>query len=198
VGVEAYVSHHNRGGAALPHALSHKPFREKICVVHTTSYGCYVPALAKSRSSSRTASVNSLMHALLSVGRLMRQRTQGETVDSGSFWLLKTLAAAGPQRVTDLAVCAGLDASTVSRHIAQLHSAGLIERTPDPADGRAQRVKLSATGFERFEAALDTRRSLLEKCLEPWNPRDLEDLDRLLTRFAADVEALTQSMEKHD
>jgi len=157
-----------------------------------------VQALAKSRSSSRTASVNSLMHALLSVGRLMRQRTQGETVDSGSFWLLKTLAATGPQRVTDLAVCAGLDASTVSRHIAQLHSAGLIERTPDPADGRAQRVKLSATGFERLEAALDTRRSLLEKCLEPWNPRDLEDLDRLLTRFAADVEALTQSMEKHD
>ena len=44
----------------------------------------------------------------------------------------------------------------------------------------------------------DARRSLLEKCLEPWNPRDLEDLDRLLTRFAAGVEALTQSMEKHD
>lgn len=175
-----------------------KILRKKTCVLHTSSYGCYVQALAKSRSSSRTASVNSLMHALLSVGRLMRQRTQGETVDSGSFWLLKTLAAAGPQRVTDLAVCAGLDASTVSRHVAQLHSAGLIERAADPADGRAQRVKLSATGFERFEAALNTRRSLLEKCLESWDPRDLEELDRLLTRFAADVEALTQSMEKHD
>jgi DNA-binding MarR family transcriptional regulator len=82
--------------------------------------------------------------------------------------------------------------------VAQLHSAGLIERAPDPADGRAQRVKLSAAGLERFEAVLDTRRSLLEKCLESWDPRDLAELDRLLTRFAADVEALTQSMEKHD
>lgn len=126
----------------------------------------------------------------------MRQRSQGETLDTGSFWLLKTLAASGPQRVTDLATCAGLDVSTVSRHVAQLHSTGLIERTPDPADGRAQRVKLSAAGVERLDGALSSRRSLLERCLESWDPRDLEELDRLLTRFAADVEALTQSMEK--
>jgi DNA-binding MarR family transcriptional regulator len=155
-------------------------------------------AYVQSGPPSRKASVDSLMQALISVGRLMRQRTHGETVDGGSFWLLKNLAASGPQRVTDLAVCAGLDASTVSRHVAQLHSAGLIERAPDPADGRAQRVKLSAAGLERFEAVLDTRRSLLEKCLESWDPRDLAELDRLLTRFAADVEALTQSMETHD
>jgi DNA-binding MarR family transcriptional regulator len=136
------------------------------------------------------------MHALLSLGRLMRQRSQGETLDTGSFWLLKTLATSGPQRVTDLASFAGLDVSTVSRHVAQLHSAGLIERTPDPADGRAQRVKLSAAGIERFDAALNTRRSLLEKCLESWNPGDLEELDKLMTRLAADVEALTQTVEK--
>ena len=151
---------------------------------------------AESRPLSRTASVNSLMHAVLGLGRLMRQRAQGETLDTGSFWLLKTLATSGPQRATDLAVCAGLDVSTVSRHIAQLHSAGLIERTPDPADGRAQRVKLSAAGSARIDDALSSRRALLEKCLESWELRDLEELDRLLTRFAADVEALTQTMEK--
>src|SRR5215218_8212355 len=137
----------------------------------------------ESAPSTRTASVNSLMHALLSIGRLMRQRGHGDTLDSGSFWLLRTLAASGPQRVTDLAVCAGLDASTVSRHVAQLHSTGLIERAPDPADGRAQRVKLTAAGLERFEALLGARRSLLENCLESWDPRDLAELDRLLTRF---------------
>ena len=144
---------------------------------------------------SRAVSVNSLMHALLGIGRIMRQRVQGETLDTGSFWLLKTLAASGPQRVTDLAVCAGLDASTVSRHVAQLHSSGLIERTPDPADGRAQRVKLSSAGVARLDAMLNTRRAILDECLKSWNPRDLEELDRLLTRFAADAEALTQPMD---
>lgn len=147
-------------------------------------------------ASSRAASADSLMHALLSIGRLMRQRHQGETLDTGSFWLLKTLATSGPQRVTDLASFAGLDVSTVSRHVAQLHGTGLIERTPDPVDGRAQRVKLSAAGIERFNAVLSTRRSLLEKCLASWDPDDLEELDRLLTRLAADVEALTHAMEK--
>jgi DNA-binding MarR family transcriptional regulator len=147
-------------------------------------------------SSARTASVESLMDALLGMGRLMRQRSQGETLDTGSFWLLRTLAASGPLRVTDLAVCASLDASTVSRHVAQLHGAGLIERTPDPVDGRAQRVKLSAAGMARIDAALRSRRALLEQCLESWNPHDLGELDRLLTRLAADVEALTQTMER--
>jgi DNA-binding MarR family transcriptional regulator len=151
---------------------------------------------ASVESASRTASVESLMHALLGIGRLMRQRRQGETLDTGSFWLLRSLAASGPLRVTDLAVCANLDASTVSRHVAQLHSAGLIERTPDPLDGRAHRVKLSDAGSARIDAALRSRRALLEKCLESWNPRDLEELERLLTRFAADVEALTQTMER--
>jgi DNA-binding MarR family transcriptional regulator len=136
------------------------------------------------------------MHALLGIGRVMRQRIQGDTLDSGSVWLLKALATSGPLRVTDLAACANLDASTVSRHVAQLHSAGLIERAPDPADGRAQRVKLSAAGIARIEAALRSRRAVLEKCLESWDPRELEELERLLARFAADVEALTQTVEK--
>jgi DNA-binding MarR family transcriptional regulator len=153
-------------------------------------------ASAESQSASRTASVESLMHALLGIGRLMRQRGQGDTLDTGSFWLLKSLASSGPLRVTDLAACANLDASTVSRHVAQLHNAGLIERTPDPLDGRAHRVKLSDAGSARIDAAMRSRRALLEKSLESWNPRDLEELEQLLTRFAADVEALTQTMER--
>jgi DNA-binding MarR family transcriptional regulator len=136
------------------------------------------------------------MHALMGIVRLIRQRGQGETLDTGSFWLLKSLSASESLRVTDLAACANLDASTVSRHVAQLHSAGLIERTPDPVDGRAQRVKLSDAGADRLEAALRARRALLEKSLESWDPHDLDQLDRLLTRFAADVEALTQTMER--
>lgn len=126
----------------------------------------------------------------------MRQRGHGDTLDSGSFWLLRTLAASGPLRATDLAVYAGLDASTVSRHVAQLHSAGLIERAPDPADGRAQRVKLTTAGVARIDAALRARRTLLEKCLESWQPNELDQLDRLLTRFAADVEGHAQPVEK--
>ena len=75
----------------------------------------------------------------MTVGRLMRSRVDGDDLDPGSLWLLKTLACA-PLRVTELAASANLDASTVSRHVAHLDRSGLVERTPDPADGRAHRL----------------------------------------------------------
>ena len=79
----------------------------------------------------------------MGVGRRFRRRRPATTVDPGSFWLLRSLLGHEPVRPTDLAASMGLDISTVSRHLAQLHRAGLVERTPDPDDRRAQRVQLS-------------------------------------------------------
>ena len=138
------------------------------------------------------------MHALMSVGRLIRQRSSGETLDTGSFWLLKTIAANGSMRVTDLATCVNLDASTVSRHVAQLHHGGLIERASDPVDRRAQRVRLSTDGERQLNAALRARLALLERGLDSWAPEDLEQLDRLLTRFVSDIDRQTKDSETDD
>ena len=136
------------------------------------------------------------MHALMSIGRLIRQRSQGETLDTGSFWLLKTLGANGAMRVTDLATCTNLDPSTVSRHVTQLHRAGLIERTPDPDDRRAQRVQVSSLGLRQLDAALRARVAVLERTLDSWEPEDVRELDRLLTRFVGDIDTLTEKLEK--
>jgi DNA-binding MarR family transcriptional regulator len=135
------------------------------------------------------------MHALMSVGRLMR-RSAADTIDPGTFWMLKTIAANGSMRVTELAQTANLDASTVSRHVAQLHRTGLIERTPDPDDRRAQRVELSPAGQSQLDEAIRNRIALLERSLEGWGPEDLEDLGRLLNRFIGDIDTLTHDLEK--
>lgn len=139
--------------------------------------------------------VDSVLMALISVGRLMRQRVDGDDVDPGTFWLLKTLSAQ-PMRVTELAGCTNLDTSTVSRHVAQLDRLGLVERSPDPDDGRAHRVELSARGRERLEEAFRRRRALLSRGLRDWDADDVTDLDRLLSRFVGDVEKLTTDLEK--
>ncbi len=135
------------------------------------------------------------MHALMSIARLMRQRSSAETLDTGSFWMLKTIGANGSIRVTDLAACVNLDTSTVSRHVAQLHRNGLIERASDPVDRRAQRVKLSSLGEKQLTAAVQARLALLERSLDGWAPDDLEQLDRLLTRFVGDIDNLTNNSE---
>jgi DNA-binding MarR family transcriptional regulator len=151
---------------------------------------------ADASPASRAKSVESVMHALMSVGRLMRQRRSDETLDIGTFWLLKTVGISGTIRVTDLAATCNLDVSTVSRHVAQLDKAGMIERAPDPDDRRAQRVKLSSAGHDALTAALRARRVLLERSLENWAPSDLEQLDQLLTRLVGDIDTLTENLEK--
>jgi len=139
--------------------------------------------------------VDSVLTAIMSTGRLMRQRVDGDDLEPGTFWLLKTLAAQ-PMRVTELAGCMNLDTSTVSRHIAQLDRAGLVVRTPDPDDGRAHRVELSSQGRRRLDDAFGRRRALLGRGLRDWAPDDLAHLDRLLGRFVGDVENFTTDLEQ--
>ena len=129
-----------------------------------------------------------MLYALMSIGRLMRQRLHGDDMDPATFWLLKGLASHDALRVTELAALSNLDASTVSRHVQQLHRSGLIERTPDPDDGRAQRVALSDRGRSLLHQGLARRRALLSKSLDGWDPDDIEALDKLLARFVGNLE----------
>jgi DNA-binding MarR family transcriptional regulator len=142
----------------------------------------------ESLAEAPSPAVDSVIGAIHSVGRLLRQRVAGSDLDPGSFWLLKTLAQQGPLRVTELAGCASLDTSTVSRHVSQLERAGLIGRTPDPADRRAQLVELSAAGRERLHTATAQRRALLTASLRNWPAEDVAELARLLERFVSDIE----------
>jgi DNA-binding MarR family transcriptional regulator len=132
--------------------------------------------------------VDSVLGAIHSIGRLIRQRVTGSDLDPGSFWLLKTLAKQGPLRVTELAGCANLDTSTVSRHVTQLERSGLIGRTPDPDDRRAQLVELSDAGRERLHSAMAQRRALLTDSLRDWPADDIAEFARLLDRFVSAIE----------
>jgi len=136
--------------------------------------------------------VESVLYALMTIGRLLRQRMQSDGVDPSTFWLLKGLSSQGSMRVTELATLASLDASTVSRHLQQLHRAGLIERTQDPNDGRAQRVALSAEGRHLLDQGAARRRELLSRSLADWNDHDLATFDALLTRFVSNIERNTE------
>ena len=140
--------------------------------------------------------VDGVLHALMSIGRQLRQPVTGDTLESGNFWLLKNLHTHGSMRVTDLAGCANLDTSTVSRHVAQLQRAGLLERTPDPDDRRAQRVELTQMGEDELRRAYERRRTLLREGMADWAPADIKQLGDLLARFVTNIEALNQDLER--
>jgi DNA-binding MarR family transcriptional regulator len=158
-------------------------------------YGC---TMQVTDPGIRTRLTAELLDTLMGVGRRFRRPSSATTVDPGSFWLLKSLLGDGPVRPTDLAASMGLDISTVSRHLAQLHRAGLVERSADPDDRRAQRVQLSPTGRAAVDAALAARRSLLEQSLRDWADDDVQQLHRLTARMLACLESAEEGPQDDD
>lgn len=127
-----------------------------------------------------------ILEALISIGRATRKRLDA-SLDQGSYWLLHTLSRTGSIRASDLAQACELDTSTVSRQLRQLTDNGLVERRPDPADGRAHLVSLSAEGDRVTSEARARKRGLVLDQLADWPAQDVADLARLLTRLAAEV-----------
>ena len=143
------------------------------------------------RPSSATQVVDSVLHTAMSIGRLMRQRLPDDQLEPATYWVLKHLVP-DSMRITALASSTQLDTSTVSRHVTQLEQSGLVERSQDPDDRRAQRVGLTEEGRTQLEASTARRRGLLTESLSGWDTADLADLERLLSRLVAGVESRTR------
>ncbi|MDQ1632612.1 MAG: hypothetical protein QOC80_2584 [Frankiaceae bacterium] len=124
---------------------------------------------------------------LMQAGRRLRTRHPEDAVDPSTFPLAKQLMCSEALRVSDLAARVGLDASTVSRQIKQLEDKGIVERTADPADGRASLVRISADGTAVMQSAFRRRFERIREALEPWSDDDRRRLQDLLTRLATDL-----------
>ncbi|KAE8765420.1 MarR family winged helix-turn-helix transcriptional regulator [Georgenia thermotolerans] len=103
-------------------------------------------------------------------------------------WLIDALAAHGPMRVTTLAGWQGVDKSTVTPQVRRLERAGLVDRRPDPEDGRASLLTLSAHGREVRERVRAAGGQALSRSLASWDDADRRALAELLIRFVATVE----------
>ena len=107
----------------------------------------------------------------------------GEGVEWAAYGLLFQLVNDGPRRSSALAEAACVDPSTVSRQVAQLVKAGLVERQSDPEDGRASLLVATEKGRAAYAAKQEHRARMFEHVLDGWTPQDVDDLGRLLTQF---------------
>lgn len=132
--------------------------------------------------------VDSVLSTTMAIGRLMRQRLAGDQLEPATYWVLMNLSP-GSVRISALAASTQLDTSTISRHVTQLEQAGLVERSQDPDDRRAQRVRLTEEGRAQLAASTARRREVLTHTLDDWDAAELADLERLLDRFATSIES---------
>jgi DNA-binding MarR family transcriptional regulator len=77
----------------------------------------------------------------------------------------------------------GLDKSTVSRQVSSLVALGMVDREPDPLDGRAQVLRPSAEGATRLARIREVRRARWESDMSDWPADDVTTLADLLGRF---------------
>jgi DNA-binding MarR family transcriptional regulator len=121
------------------------------------------------------------------IRRVIRERAQAVHPDlqSSSYLMLSWLAEHGPQRASAMAETFCIDKGAISRQIQHLVDLGLVDRAPDPADGRATLVSVSPEAKSRMAAVADERRRWLDDRLRDWTQGDLGDMVGLLARYNA-------------
>ena len=81
-------------------------------------------------------------------------RDAGYDVTVAQARLAQRIAEEGT-RLTELADRAGVTKQTASLLVAALEREGLVERMPDPADGRARLIQLSSRGRQAAQRAME-------------------------------------------
>jgi DNA-binding MarR family transcriptional regulator len=125
---------------------------------------------------------------MATIARRLKPRPIDSRLDPASVWVLHYLAGQAPLRVSELAKCLELDASTVSRHIRNLEENGYLNRTGDPDDRRATRVGLTDRGRAVLEESMRARVAVIDAATADWSEADRETLTTLMTRLADSID----------
>jgi DNA-binding MarR family transcriptional regulator len=112
-----------------------------------------------------------------------------DSLDRAEYLLLRALDEAGAMNINALASRLGLDPSTAGRQVAVLQKAGLVERTPDPADRRCSVVSMTDEGLTLMRHVQKLRTEYVADLLADWDDEELQTLDSTLGKYNASVAA---------
>jgi DNA-binding MarR family transcriptional regulator len=136
--------------------------------------------ISKSTDISLTDSAARLRMAIVRTARRLRQEAAAEAtgLTPTSTAALATIERHGPLTPSELAEIERVKRPTVTRTLGCLEREGLIERTPDPADGRSALVAINVAGRERLRRLRGRKNAYLAKRMRDLPAADLEALER--------------------
>lgn len=144
------------------------------------------------RAAAETNRTDALRHLEQEVGVLIRRvrrvigvraRSVHPDLQPVSYLMLGYVNHEGPVRASALCTAFDMDKGSVSRQVQHLLDLGLVDRTPDPDDGRATLLSMSDDGRRRMGDVADHRRKLLAERLGDWSADDLETFGAMLHRY---------------
>ncbi|MFI0980402.1 MarR family winged helix-turn-helix transcriptional regulator [Streptomyces sp. NPDC021093] len=139
--------------------------------------GTYVP----------DAQVRDLVVSLHRLMRSLRRAAPAGRLQPTQVIALSLLYEKSPARIGELAARVPCSQPTATAAIAALEARGLVRREPDPSDGRASSVRLTARGAEALsEVAIAEAEALAARLgtLDPEQARAVVSLAPLLRRLA--------------
>jgi DNA-binding MarR family transcriptional regulator len=137
-------------------------------------------------TGSDTAPLASELRVVL--GQLLRRLRAEHRFPISQGTVLGRLDREGPRAVSDLAAAERVRPQSMAQTVGDLEDDGLVERRPDPSDGRRASVSLTASGREALEADRRHREGWLVRAIEdeltPEERQTLGDSVSLLRRLA--------------
>jgi DNA-binding MarR family transcriptional regulator len=113
----------------------------------------------------------------------VRARAVHESLQPAAYLILGHIAESGPVRASSIVETFDMDKGAISRHVHHLISLGLVDRTPDPEDGRATLLAVTDEAARRMQEVAEHRRKWLDEQLGDWSERELADFVRQLGRY---------------
>ena len=114
-----------------------------------------------------------------------RARQVHESLQPASYLMLGYISEFGPIRASAMAEIFDVDKGAISRQVQHLIDLGLIERTPDPDDGRATLLSTTDEAVRRMQDVGEHRRKWLDEQLGDWSDSQLSGFVRELGRYNA-------------
>lgn len=150
-----------------------------------------MPSRKKVQNAHMSGQLRELHRAVLDIVSVLNRpqrdealmREAGIKLDRALFPLLVGIGRFGPIGVVDLADRAGRDYTTVSRQVAKLENLGLVERG-QAADRRVRWAAITPEGKALTDRVDAARERIGRKVLAGWRRRELDDMVRLMRKFA--------------
>jgi DNA-binding MarR family transcriptional regulator len=112
--------------------------------------------------------------------------------------VLHTLARGGPQRLSELTANEQVTQPAITQLVTKLERDGLVERQPDPSDGRAVLVHITTAGAAIVDGRRAERMAHLVELINQLTPAERAAIAAALPALARVIQLHQQHIGEHD
>ncbi len=122
--------------------------------------------------------------------RVADQSLRDQGFALGQLPVLMALKDGRPRSQAELARLAHVEQPSMAQLLNRMERDGLVERLPDPEDGRSRLISLTAACKDRMPKAKAVMQALGAEALQGFSDDEVEVLAGLLARMADNVDAM--------